>query len=83
VIFATTALTPGDLKVDSGEAHEFLCKTIKDAFSGIGKYGGNYHMVLAHIIVSLKTNAYTNIPGVCEKEAGNGEFTSDAACGVD
>ena len=58
LIFATTALQPGIL-VDAGNATEWIRQTMRDAFNGRGRLGGNYREVLAHIVVTLRTGTYT------------------------
>ena len=57
VIFGTTALIEG---FHAGEAHEWICKCMRDAFGGRGEHGGNYIKVLAGIAVGLCTGTYAN-----------------------
>lgn len=71
VIFATTALAPG-IAPHAGAAHEWVCRQMRTAFNGGGRLGGNYHAVLAHMVVSLRTGTYANGVVAGEKEAGDG-----------
>lgn len=57
VIFGTTALHTG-FEIDAGEATEWIRRTMQRAFNGLGVLGGNFSEVIAHIVVTLRTETY-------------------------